>query len=572
MLSFAFAASAFVLLGFSQPSTAENTITFNNKCPYDVFYWTVPPGGQAAPGIIDSEWTKVPALGTHTYLMPNGVALGGGSAIKVRDLPRYQVKPAGIIQFEHNVQTEKLWYDMSVIDCNAAVGPEDPSFCPLIGGGVKMFVHNQGEGEDCQTATCNPDGTCERVYFNHGHWLNEPSLSCRSGADITIEFCKDRVGPRTKGIPELDGVPPPVGPLNPIFSSPGHPRPDASHVRPPHVVSSPKPTPSGPLILSPDGTCGGTTGFKCEGSIYGNCCSKWGFCGNSPEHCDAGCQSGFGFCSSSKSSSPVSAPSGSKTSIIKQYGPKSSSSVFTTSTIVTRTSSHADLKSTSSSIPTTATRTQATTSTYTAHKTTFSTSSTQSTSTVPIPLPSSYAPVEKPAPESPEPIGDYSSPPSYSAAPPPKPVVKISPNGLCGVTTGFTCGGSNFGNCCSEYNYCGSTPAYCSGGCQSEFGDCDTDDEDLAKPIAEYEPESEEVESVEEGPDLEQPEHQDEKHKDAEPGYDAGPGYDAPPPVKRRESRAERLAALIQQAAHFESDFLSGLDSEVEVLEFDSGS
>ncbi|KAH7077904.1 hypothetical protein BKA63DRAFT_564457 [Paraphoma chrysanthemicola] len=567
MLSFVFAPFVFVLLGFPQPSTAENTVTFNNKCPYDVFYWTVPPGGRVAPGMIDSEWTMVPALGSHTYPMPNGVALGGGSAMKIRDLPRYQVKPAGIIQFEHNVETAKIWYDLSVIDCNAAVGPEDPSFCPLIGGGVKMFVHNQGEGEDCQTATCNPDGTCERVYFNHGHWLNEPSLSCRSGADITIEFCRDRVGPRTKGIPEIDGDPPPVGPLYPIVFSPGPSYPDASPVPPSSVVPSPKPTPSGPLVLSTDGTCGGTTGFKCKGSIYGNCCSKWGFCGNSPEHCDEGCEPSFGFCSSSESLSPPSAPSGFKTSIIKEYGPKSSSSIFTTSAIVTSTSSREDLKLTSSSIPTTATRTQATTSTYTAHKTSFPAASTQPPSTSSTPLPSSYyLPVGKPSPESPEPIDNYSSPPSHSAAPPPKPVVKISPNGLCGITTGFTCGGSNFGNCCSEYNYCGNTPAYCSSGCQSEFGDCDDADEDLEKPIAADEPGSEEVESVEVAPHLEQPERQDEKHEGAEPGYDAQP------PVKRRESRAERFAAFIQQAAHIESDFRSGLDSEAEIREFDSES
>ncbi|KAL1887992.1 hypothetical protein Cpir12675_006343, partial [Ceratocystis pirilliformis] len=47
------------------------------------------------------------------------------------------------------------------------------------------------------------------------------------------------------------------------------------------------------LAPSPDGSCGGETGFTCTGS---NCCSKWGWCGSTPEFCGAGCQSGFGRC------------------------------------------------------------------------------------------------------------------------------------------------------------------------------------------------------------------------------------------------------------------------------------
>lgn len=29
--------------------------------------------------------------------------------------------------------------------------------------------------------------------------------------------------------------------------------------------------------VSPDGSCGGQTGFTCEGSAFGNCCSTSGF-------------------------------------------------------------------------------------------------------------------------------------------------------------------------------------------------------------------------------------------------------------------------------------------------------
>ncbi|KAF2395846.1 glycoside hydrolase/deacetylase, partial [Trichodelitschia bisporula] len=44
---------------------------------------------------------------------------------------------------------------------------------------------------------------------------------------------------------------------------------------------------------------------------------------------------------------------------------------------------------------------------------------------------------------------------------------KISPVGICGGNTGFTCGE---GFCCSQWGYCGQTEAYCGTGCQKDFG------------------------------------------------------------------------------------------------------
>jgi hypothetical protein len=46
----------------------------------------------------------------------------------------------------------------------------------------------------------------------------------------------------------------------------------------------------------------------------------------------------------------------------------------------------------------------------------------------------------------------------------------VSTDGSCG--SGVTCQGSTFGNCCSQYSYCGSTSDYCSSGCQTAFGTC----------------------------------------------------------------------------------------------------
>ncbi|KAI1330107.1 glycosyl hydrolase family 61-domain-containing protein [Xylariaceae sp. FL0255] len=45
-----------------------------------------------------------------------------------------------------------------------------------------------------------------------------------------------------------------------------------------------------------DGTCGGSTGYSCLNSVWGNCCSSSGFCGSTSYYCNTGCQSEFGSC------------------------------------------------------------------------------------------------------------------------------------------------------------------------------------------------------------------------------------------------------------------------------------
>ncbi|KAH7383554.1 hypothetical protein BKA64DRAFT_760328 [Cadophora sp. MPI-SDFR-AT-0126] len=115
--------------------------------------------------------------------------------------------------------------------------------------------------------------------------------------------------------------------------------------------STAKPTPTAAPVSS-DGTCGALSPVRatCEGSAFGSCCSSSGYCGSTSAYCDAGCQTAFGTC----------VPSGSNT----------------------------------------------------------------------------------------------------------------SPDGSCGGTTGYSCTGSAFGNCCSQYGYCGNTVDHCATGCQTPFGTC----------------------------------------------------------------------------------------------------
>ncbi|KAF1938468.1 FAD-binding domain-containing protein [Clathrospora elynae] len=63
------------------------------------------------------------------------------------------------------------------------------------------------------------------------------------------------------------------------------------------------PAPLAKRAVSTDGSCGGSKGFTCQGSSFGNCCSQYGWCGSSTDHCGIGCNSAFGQCTSSSATS-----------------------------------------------------------------------------------------------------------------------------------------------------------------------------------------------------------------------------------------------------------------------------
>jgi chitin recognition protein len=60
----------------------------------------------------------------------------------------------------------------------------------------------------------------------------------------------------------------------------------------PVATSAAGPAPTAGSV-SPDGSCGGDQAFTC---IEGTCCSQFGFCGTTTDHCGTGCQNAFGIC------------------------------------------------------------------------------------------------------------------------------------------------------------------------------------------------------------------------------------------------------------------------------------
>lgn len=156
--------------------------------------------------------------------------------------------------------------------------------------------------------------------------------------------------------------------------------------------------------LSPDGTCGGTKGYKCKGSGFGDCCSGSGFCGGTEGHCGAGCQTSFGICTGSKLS-PDGTCGGANKYQCKgtSFGDCCSPAGF-----CGKSTDHCGQGC-------------------------------------------------QPA------FGSCSASPTSTSISKPRPT-DVSTDGSCGGTKALKCNGSGFGECCSKGGFCGDTVNHCAQG------------------------------------------------------------------------------------------------------------
>ncbi|KAL2891406.1 Endochitinase 1 [Ceratocystis lukuohia] len=213
------------------------------------------------------------------------------------------------------------------------------------------------------------------------------------------------------------------------------------------------------LVLSPNTKCGGSTGYTCGEK---SCCSQWGFCGNTPDHCATGCQPDFGHCGAFPESNEVS----DKATTEKVSGTSEASKEDE----VPKTAKLTPSPDGSCGSKTGFTCTDnnccsqwgwcGVTSDYcgTGCQTGFGLCDSDATS----PAKSSDAPKEAPK--------EAEAPKTVELTP--------SPDGSCGGKTGFTCTNNN---CCSRSGWCGATSDYCGTGCQTGFGLCDSDATSPAK-------------------------------------------------------------------------------------------
>jgi hypothetical protein len=249
--------------------------------------------------------------------------------------------------------------------------------------------------------------------------------------------------------------------------------------------------------ISTDGTCSAT--ITCIGSTFGSCCSQYGYCGSTTTYCGTGCQPIGGTCGTSSISSVVSSTTSTKSSSSSKT---SSSTKVSTTTSVSSTkvtaSSTTSSKTSSTSSATQAISTDGTcSSTITCLGSTFgnccsqygycgSTSSYCGTGCQPafgsctISSSSSSSSSVKSTKSSTSTTKQSSTSTSTSTKASSTAKLTVSPDGTCGATVGYTCTGSTFGTCCSQYGWCGNTvplanpDPYCgaTNGCQPAYGIC----------------------------------------------------------------------------------------------------
>ncbi|CAA9966755.1 Chitin bind 1 domain containing protein [Pyrenophora teres f. maculata] len=291
--------SFLLLLPLLTPTVlSTNTIKIVNHCPYPLYYWLVGPANTKENDLSgDAHRNLVPSHGgSIIHQMVDTTHLGGGMTLKMRDLPYYNVQPAGIMQVEYNLELERgaLWYDLSAIDCDHGAGPEVAGYCPFMAGGISLKVANVPAGI-CNGARCS-NSKCEGTYTTHESYLDEPSFWCGAGADLIAETCIEGPGKRTfygkdpnepisapASVPESDSYPTPstTSIVSPLAT------PDHTYI--------PAPAPS-PLDISIAGECGPISNQTCAGSTHGLCCSDYGYCGSTWAHCSGQCQQTYGFC------------------------------------------------------------------------------------------------------------------------------------------------------------------------------------------------------------------------------------------------------------------------------------
>ncbi|KAK0751753.1 hypothetical protein B0T18DRAFT_318276 [Schizothecium vesticola] len=92
---------------------------------------------------------------------------------------------------------------------------------------------------------------------------------------------------------------------------------------------------SSPGFISTDGTCEGSV--SCAGSEFGRCCSAYGFCGSSVDHCGEGCQPSLGECGGDGSTPEP--PASSDLSMVVATSTKiiSSTAIVQATVVITRT-------------------------------------------------------------------------------------------------------------------------------------------------------------------------------------------------------------------------------------------
>ncbi|KFY13967.1 hypothetical protein V492_02939, partial [Pseudogymnoascus sp. VKM F-4246] len=199
--------------------------------------------------------------------------------------------PAGPAVFAwtwfNKVGNREMYMNCASVTITAGSGATKAAFSKL----PAMFVANAGNG--CTTVESSdldfPEPGLEVTKKSSG--TAAPVGTCASGSGSGTVSNSDSGSGSGKA---STGAATSASPVDVVPAAPS-----SSNTGQQAGSTTPK-TPTGPLTASTNGECGGTQ--TCTGSAFGQCCSKYGYCGVSAEHCGDGCDPKMGTCGAGSSS------------------------------------------------------------------------------------------------------------------------------------------------------------------------------------------------------------------------------------------------------------------------------
>ena len=174
----------------SQPVTPHPASTFhplaaipgkafiNNRCNYTV--WIRQVGGTGKYTQLNAEIAR-----GHSWVDILRILPAGGISLKVAKSSSIH---APITQFEYTAEGgDKVWYNISFVDCALGEDRRDITKCPGLDGGVRAVC-----GEEKDGFKCLPEGYCDKqAYFipEAGGTSNPPVKVCKISEGIAFELC-----------------------------------------------------------------------------------------------------------------------------------------------------------------------------------------------------------------------------------------------------------------------------------------------------------------------------------------------------------------------------------------------
>lgn len=159
------------IMGLQMSLALAGNAILSNRCPYDIWLWSVAPSGSSAPIHVPphSQYSEpFRTTGTSFKISKTDQLLGGAHT-----------------QFEYSIVDNRIWFDVSLVDC--AHG-QDASACPGHAEGLAMDSPNKA----CGRAECAPGSYCPtQAYFVDTPvqklGLPEPVFSCPgAGTELNL--------------------------------------------------------------------------------------------------------------------------------------------------------------------------------------------------------------------------------------------------------------------------------------------------------------------------------------------------------------------------------------------------